>query len=73
VKLGPELPSTRYRDARGRDKVVRYWAVELPAGSEPVAGDGVSKVKWVALEEAEAELSWKRDHAVVGSLEEAIR
>ena len=73
AELGRELPSTRYRDMRGRDKVVRYWAVELPAGTEPIAGDGVSKVKWVPLAEAPDELSWDRDREVVTGLEAAIR
>jgi 8-oxo-dGTP diphosphatase len=73
AELGPELPSTRYRDARGRDKVVRYWAVELPPGVEPFAGDGVSEVRWVPLDEVTRELSWDRDHAVIHGLEEAIR
>jgi 8-oxo-dGTP diphosphatase len=72
-ELGRELPSTRYRDARGRDKVVRYWAVELPTGAEPFPGDGVTDVRWVPLVEATEQLSWDRDRAVVAGLDEAIR
>ena len=70
--LGRELPSTRYRDARGRPKVVRYWAVELSGDATPVAGDGVSEVRWVPLTEAPEHLSWDRDRPVVEGLEEAI-
>ena len=33
--LGDELPSTHYRDSKGRDKTVRYWAME------PIVDDGV--------------------------------
>jgi 8-oxo-dGTP pyrophosphatase MutT (NUDIX family) len=73
VELGRELPSTRYRDARGRDKVVRYWAVEVPGGAEPFPGDGVTDVRWVPLGDAREQLSWDRDRAVVDGLEEAIR
>jgi 8-oxo-dGTP diphosphatase len=72
VELGRELPSTRYRDVRGRDKVVRYWAAELPTGSEPFAGDGVSEIRWVPVSAASGVLSWDRDHAVVEALDEAI-
>jgi 8-oxo-dGTP diphosphatase len=73
AELGPELPSTRYLDAKGRDKVVRYWAVELPPGAEPFAGDGVSEVRWLPLAEVTEQLSRDRDREVVAGLEEAIR
>src|ERR687895_190115 len=33
-RLGAELPSTSYRDNKGRPKTVRYWAME------PVSGEG---------------------------------
>jgi 8-oxo-dGTP diphosphatase len=72
AELGRELPSTRYRDSRGRPKIVRYWAVELPADAAPYAGDGVSEVRWVPLTEASEQLSWDRDRAVVDGLEKAI-
>ena len=41
--VGPELAGTTYRDARGRKKHVRYWAMELPEGAEAAAGDGVDE------------------------------
>jgi 8-oxo-dGTP diphosphatase len=65
---GTELESTRYRDSRGRRKVVRYWAMELPSAEEPIAGDGVDEVAWVAFEEAAGRLTWDRDLAVLDSL-----
>jgi 8-oxo-dGTP diphosphatase len=68
LDLGPELERTRYRDSKGRRKVVRYWAMELPFGEEPVAGDGVDEVVWVAFEEAPERLTWDRDLAVLDSL-----
>ncbi len=68
LALGPELESTGYRDSKGRRKVVRYWAMELPFGEEPIAGDGVDEVLWVALEDATARLTWDRDLAVLDSL-----
>ena len=68
LTLGPELESTGYRDSKGRRKVVRYWAMELPFGEEPIAGDGVDAVAWVALEDATARLTWDRDLAVLDSL-----
>jgi 8-oxo-dGTP diphosphatase len=65
---GPELESTRYRDSKGRQKVVRYWAMELPDGEDAIAGDGVDEVRWVGLDEAEQQLTWDRDVVVLDSL-----
>jgi 8-oxo-dGTP diphosphatase len=72
AELGPELPSTRYRDARGRDKLVRYWAVELPDDQEPTHGDGVAGLRWLPLEAVPEELSWDRDLDVLAGLQGAI-
>jgi 8-oxo-dGTP pyrophosphatase MutT (NUDIX family) len=66
--LGPELESTSYRDAKGRKKIVRYWAMEVPGGVQPSAGDGVDDWAWLLPEEAEDRLSWPRDLAVLQSL-----
>ena len=68
LDLGPELASTRYRDSRGRRKIVRYWAMELPFGEEPLTGDGVDEVEWVPFEEVARRLTWDRDLAVLDSL-----
>jgi 8-oxo-dGTP diphosphatase len=67
-RLGPELASTTYRDAKGRRKIVRYWAMELPDGAEAAAGDGVDEWSWLSAQEAEARLSWPRDLVVLRSL-----
>ena len=68
LECGPELASTRYRDSKGRRKIVRYWAMEVPYGEEPIAGDGVDEVAWVAFDEAAGRLTWDRDLAVLDSL-----
>jgi 8-oxo-dGTP diphosphatase len=68
--LGAELAGTTYRDARGRKKHVRYWAMELPEGAEAAAGDGVDEWTWLPPEAAEERLTWKRDLAVLRSLPE---
>ena len=67
LTLGPELESTGYRDSKGRRKVVRYWAMELRFGEEPIAGDGVDEVAWVTFEEAAGRVTWDRDQAVLDS------
>ena len=69
LALGPELESTGYRDSKGRRKVVRYWAMELPFGEEPIAGDGVDEVAWSSRSRmAAGRLTWDRDLAVLDSL-----
>jgi 8-oxo-(d)GTP phosphatase len=62
--LGDELPSTTYRDSRARQKVVRYWTMRVESGSfEPHRE--VDEVRWVSRGEAEAALSYDRDHDVI--------
>lgn len=68
--LGPELATATYRDSKGRPKTVRYWAMRLPDGDEPVAGDGVDEFAWLAQAEADARLSWDHDREVLRSLPE---
>jgi len=58
--LGRELPSTRYDDARGRSKVVRYWVMDV-AGGELRFEHEVDEARWLAPDEAAALLTYERD------------
>ena len=62
--LEHELPSTSYRDAKGRPKVVRYWAMR-PLGGEAQPHSEVDDVRWLPLDEAQEALTWERDRAVL--------
>jgi 8-oxo-dGTP diphosphatase len=69
VSLGTELPSTRYRDNKGRPKTVRYWAME------PVSGDGeftpnaeIDEIRWLPLADAVKLLSYDHDRPVLEAL-----
>jgi 8-oxo-dGTP diphosphatase len=64
---GSELPSTSYRDSRGRPKTVRYWAMDPRSGSFS-PHDEVDEVRWLAREEAAALLSYERDRHVLRAL-----
>jgi 8-oxo-dGTP diphosphatase len=66
-ELGPELPSTRYRDGRGRPKVVRYWAMR-PVSGEALPRAEIDDVVWLPPEEARELLSWERDRIVLDAL-----
>jgi 8-oxo-dGTP diphosphatase len=62
--LGPELPSTRYRDNRGRDKVVRYWAMEPVEGSFTPNSE-IDEIRWLPVDDAVPLLSYDHDRPVV--------
>ncbi len=67
--LCAELPSTHYRDARGRAKLVRYWLMDVAGGS--LAFDyEVDAARWLSPRDASAILSYERDNDV---LEAAVR
>lgn len=65
--LGPELPTTSYRDRRGRPKTVRYWAM-TPVEGEFRPSDEVDEVRWMPADAAPALLTYPRDTAVVDAL-----
>jgi len=71
-EAGEELPSTEYRDDRGRRKVVRYWAMRPSSGAfEP--HDEVDEVSWASIAEARSLFTYDRDRAVVGAALDAAR
>ncbi len=65
--LEEELPSTSYRDGRGRPKQVRYWRLRV-AGGELRYDHEVDDARWLGLEEAETLLSYERDLAVLRAI-----
>ena len=64
-RLLSEVPSTRYADARGRDKVVRYWLMSPIDGAFAVTEE-VDECRWVTVEEAGHLLSYAHDRALLG-------
>ena len=62
--LGRELPSTEYIDGKGRPKLVRYWVLEVTAGTLRFEQE-VDEARWVTVREAEALLTYSRDIAVL--------
>jgi 8-oxo-dGTP diphosphatase len=63
---GEEVGRSFYTDSRDRSKEVRYYLME-PSG-EPVARNEIDEVRWVALEQADAVLSYDRDRDLLGRL-----
>lgn len=62
--LGRELPGSRYRDQRGRDKVVRYWAMRPLDGTFGPHAE-VDEIRWLPLEAADNALTYERDREVL--------
>ncbi len=63
-RLGHELPPTRYRDSKGRAKVVRYWMME-PLDGEFVPSAEVDEVRWLAPADADRLLSYEHDRELL--------
>ena len=66
--LGDELPSTAYRDSRGRPKRVRYWRLGVVGGALAFDHE-VGSGRWLAPAAAEALLTYERDVEVLRGLE----
>ena len=65
-KLAGELASSRYLDAKGRDKLVRYWLMR-PGDGDFEPGDEVDEIRWLSPKEADALLSYDRDREILRS------
>ena len=70
--LGTELPTTRYKDDKGRDKRVRYWRMS-PVGGELAAEHEVDEAEWVRVDEAHRRLTYDRDREVLAALFSSAR
>ncbi len=81
-RLGPELPSTTYRDAEGRPKEVRYWAMTVLPGTGaiaiaqppllPEAKDEFDDLLWAPVHEARHRFSYARDVVVLDAFEDYV-
>ena len=67
-KLVAPLGCTAYTDHKGRDKVACYWLMDV-AGGRFRAGTEVDEVRWVTVDEAVELLSYRRDRALLRSLD----
>lgn len=66
-RLGRELDSTSYRDAKGRPKVVRYWLMEVVGGKFAV-NDEVDALRWLTPKIAVAQLTNEHDRELMRGL-----
>ena len=69
---GEELPSTVYKDGKGRTKLVRYWIMRV-VGVEPWApNDEVDERRWVQVDEAGRLLTYDHDREMLAGLAETV-
>jgi 8-oxo-dGTP diphosphatase len=59
-----ELTPSRYRDRKGRDKLVRWWLMR-PIEGEFEPNDEVDELRWVPLERAADPLDYEGDRELV--------
>ena len=67
-RLLDELAPVRYRDHKGRSKLVRYWLMEVEADDGLEENDEVDELRWVAPAEATELLTYARDRGLVEGL-----
>jgi 8-oxo-dGTP diphosphatase len=74
--LEEPLPSSRYRDRRGRLKVVRYWLMhpvaEATAPSAYATGE-VDRAVWRGVDEATALATYERDRELIQTAAALVR
>jgi len=63
-RLVRELPSTTYRDQKQREKIVRYWLMEV-VGGELRFDNEVDEARWLTADEAVELLTYERDAGVL--------
>ncbi len=72
-ELGEPAGRTRYRDSKGRDKVVHYWLMEPPANGDGVApfvpNDEVDELRWYTVPEATKHLTYAHDRELLEKAE----
>jgi len=63
------LPSTRYVDARGRPKLVRWWLMH-PLGDPDAAAasNEVDEIRWLPPDEARSLLTYRRDQDLLDAV-----
>ncbi len=63
-ELGDKIATIEYPDAKGRDKQVRYWLMQVVDGEfEP--NDEVDEVRWLSPADAARLLTYERDVPVL--------
>jgi 8-oxo-dGTP diphosphatase len=69
VRLGGDLGTIAYRDAKGRPKIVRYFEMR-PSDGEPLSpANEVDDARWLSLDRAADALTYDHDRHILARLE----
>jgi 8-oxo-dGTP diphosphatase len=66
-ELGKELSPVRYRDRKGRRKIVRYWRMTPTKGDFEV-NDEVDEMRWLSPKKARKLLDYDHDRRLVDEM-----
>ncbi len=66
--LESELPSTHYRDNKDREKIVRYWLMDVDEDPGFTPNNEVDELRWLPMEEAAALLTYEHDGELLQGL-----
>jgi 8-oxo-dGTP diphosphatase len=66
-RLGRELPSASYHDAKGRPKLVRWWLME-PLGGDFTPTREIDELRWLSPRDAAELLSYGHDRELLRAL-----
>ena len=66
-RLGRDLGGVTYRDARGRDKIVRYWLMTIddPRSTSNVPNREVDELRWCSVRDALHLLTYEHDRLLL--------
>jgi 8-oxo-dGTP diphosphatase len=69
-RLGDPAGEVRYRDRKGRGKMVRYWVMRAdnPSGAVFVPNAEVDRLRWVPLAQAAPLLTYPHDRNILSGL-----
>ena len=68
-RIERELEPTRYRDNKGRPKVVRYWTMSVRSDDGFAPNDEVDEIRWLELPAAVGILTYAHDQELVAGLQ----
>jgi 8-oxo-dGTP pyrophosphatase MutT (NUDIX family) len=63
--LGADLGTVVYRDARGRPKIVRYYAMRMRRDDDPRPAHEIDDARWFALERSGSVLTHDHDRRLL--------
>lgn len=71
-KLGPELATSQYVDRKGRNKLVRYWAMTVGKDTGFTPGEEIDERRWAGIGKARKLVSYAADVVILDAFEASV-